>query len=529
MRIALIKKRIVAWIAGLIVLFAVLLTSSLFQFKAQTPQPQTKPTPSPTPKPTDEEIDPDDVIRVKTNLVNSPVLVVGRSGKFVPSLKQDDFEIFEEGVKQEIAYFAPVDGAVTVSLLLDTSRSALFNLSDIQDAAIAFVDSMRPQDQAQVITFAEDIKVLAGPTSDRAVLRRAIRNSRTGGSTRLYDAIDFVLTQQPNSVGGRKALLLFSDGIDNASTSSTYDSNALAIQKSDVLVYPIQFNTYSLVTKGRRGVAPVGSGFSKEDYARADAYLHLLADLSGTGVYPAVQINDLDRAVSKIVDELHNEYSLGYYPKAPGQPGDVRRLEVRVNQRQLIVRARAGYVVDGNGAAMRMAKSGGLQLESGSTSAEMSLPVTSSANDQRSQIGARWICKGPNAPTDYVVVQEGFDAHCPPSTRSGDRTNAWHLRKPGLRDTLCKGFLMWNGREIPGAPVPTGYVVTGETQSDSCAKSIDANRRANAWTIRLPQGRETICKGFTIPRGYVVVSETTIAECPEVTNRKNAWTIQIKE
>src|ERR1043165_7887394 len=97
-----------------------------------------------------QEVSPDDVIRVKTTLVNSPVLVIGRDGKFVPALRREDFEVYENGVKQEIAYFAPVENPYTVALLIDTSRSALFDLQDIQEAAVAFVEKMRPNDRALV-------------------------------------------------------------------------------------------------------------------------------------------------------------------------------------------------------------------------------------------------------------------------------------------------------------------------------------------------------------------------------------------
>src|SRR6185437_4438717 len=115
---------------------------------------------------TAQEVGPDDVIRVKTTLVNSPVLVIGRDGKYIPNLRREDFEVYENGVKQDIAYFAPVENPFTVALLIDTSRSALFDLQDIQEAAIAFVEKMRPNDRALVITFASDVAVLAEPTSD---------------------------------------------------------------------------------------------------------------------------------------------------------------------------------------------------------------------------------------------------------------------------------------------------------------------------------------------------------------------------
>ena len=95
-----------------------------------------------------QEVAPDDVIRVKTTLVNSPVLVIGRDGKFVPNLRRDDFEIYENGDKHDIAYFASVENPFTVAIVIDTSRSALFDLGDIQEAAIAFVDKMRANDRS---------------------------------------------------------------------------------------------------------------------------------------------------------------------------------------------------------------------------------------------------------------------------------------------------------------------------------------------------------------------------------------------
>src|SRR5215510_6741069 len=123
---------------ALLILIATLSLGQRAQTASQSNQTKPKATPSPTP-PAGEEVDPDDVIRVKTSLVTSPVLVIGRSGKFVPSLKQLDFQIFDDGVQQEIAYFAPVETPVTIVLLIDTSRSTSFSLSEIQDAAIAVV------------------------------------------------------------------------------------------------------------------------------------------------------------------------------------------------------------------------------------------------------------------------------------------------------------------------------------------------------------------------------------------------------
>lgn len=526
---------LIAIITLLLVFGAVVLThrDALEQTAtAQTQGTQARPSPTATPTPnptTDEEIDPGDVIRVKTTLVNSPVLVIGRNGKFVPNLRRPDFEIFEDGVKQDIAYFAPVETPVTVALLIDTSRSAVFNLIDIQDAAIAFIDSLRDGDRALVVTFSDELLVLAEPTSDREILRRAIRSARPGGGTRVYDAIDFVLKDRLAAMPGRKAAILFSDGVDNASRSATEESNVRNLKNSDTLIYPVQFNTYNRMksqNEARQRRAPVGSGYSDEDYQRANNYLHTLANTSGTGVYPADEIRDLNQAVANIVDELHNEYSVGYYPRNPVQSGEVRRIEVRVSFPQLVVKARTAYAVDKVGAVVRIATSGRRMTNPGQ-SANASLPIARSDDGPQLPLGARWICKGPELPADFVVVKEGFVAHCPASNRAGDTTNAWFIRKPGPIETSCKGFLIWNGAEIPGASVPAGYVVTGETDSASCAKSSNESNKANAWTIRLPREREIVCKGFQIPRGYVVVGEQRSSECAAKAGA-NAWVIQTK-
>lgn len=474
-----------------------------------------------------QEIDPGDVIRVKTTLVNSPVLVIGRDGKFVPNLRREDFEVFENGIKQEIAYFAPVDNPFTVAILIDTSRSALFDLQDIQEAAIAFVDRMRPKDRAIVVSFSSETTVLAEATSDRETLQRAIRSARPGGNSRVYDALNFVLTNQLARLEGKTALVLFTDAVDNDSRNATFDSLLQQAARSESVIYPVQFSTYDYMkarSTSAKFTPPEGSGFSEQDYERADVFLHQLAGTSGTGVYPAFDINDLDKAVASIVDELHNEYSIGYYPRTQGQPGEVRTVQVRVNQPQLVVRARSSYVIDKSGAAIRTAeKASAVVSRVEESSGSIPLPR---ANEAEPDTEGRWLCKGPDAPSDFAVVKEGFVAHCPPSTHANDQTNAWFIKKPGPTEILCKGFMTVNGREVAGVPVPAGYVVTGETESAVCAKSSKAPITANAWEIRLPRQNEVVCKGFPLPRGFVVVDERSVPTCPLMRGRRNAWVIR---
>ena len=476
-----------------------------------------------------QEIDPDDVIRVKTSLVNSPVLVIGRDGKYVPNLGREDFQVFENGVKQEIAYFAPVDNPFTVALLIDTSRSTVFNLQDIQHAALAFVEKMRPRDRAVVVSFSDDFNVLTEATSDPEILRSAIASIRPGGGSRVYDAVDSLI-EELNRIEGRTALILFSDGVDNDSQKATFESTLRKAERSDTLIYPVQFSTYDRMkarAPTRSSLPAEGTGFSEQDYRRAGAYLRRLADATSTGIYPAAEISDLDRAIASIVDELHNEYSIGYYPRNAGVSGEQRRVEVRVNRPQLVVRARTGYVVDRLGAVTRTANTQ-RALTPVTIESDASLPVSRTDPVTKPGSEGRWVCKSTDPPIDSVIVKEGFISHCATSARANDETNAWLVRKPGPHETMCKAFVVLKDREVAAAPLPEGYVVIGEVKSAACANSTNPEVTTNAWEIRVPGPRETVCKGFPLPRGYVMTGETFVPRCPALNTDLNAWIIRAK-
>jgi hypothetical protein len=134
-----------------------------------------------------------------------------------------------------------------------------------------------------------------------------------------------------NRIEGRTALILFSDGVDNDSPKRRLSkARCERSKRSDTLIYPVQFSTYDRM-KSRTPAPSISAGgrhrgFSEQDYRRAGAYLRRLADTTSTGVYPAAEISDLDHAISSIVDELHNEYSIGYYPRDAGRSGEQKRV-----------------------------------------------------------------------------------------------------------------------------------------------------------------------------------------------------------
>src|SRR5262245_7790640 len=210
---------------------------------------------------TDSKISPEgetiegDVIRVDTSLVMVPVTVVDRYGRYVPLLQRSNFKIFEDGTEQKIAYFATTDQPITVVLLIDTSGSTSFRLEDIQNAAISFASKLKSDDQVMVMSFDDRINVLSRPTSDRALITKAIRRTRTGGGTRLYDAVDSIFTQQLKTISGRKAVVLFTDGVDTTSHRASYDSTLRQAEESDAPIYSVDYDT-----SGTGGVMGRGTG-----------------------------------------------------------------------------------------------------------------------------------------------------------------------------------------------------------------------------------------------------------------------------
>jgi hypothetical protein len=201
-----------------------------------------------------------DVLTVNTNLVTVPVKVMDRAGKNILNLQRKDFHIFENGVEQRIAYFATVDAPFTVVLLLDTSGSTEFKMEDIQNAAISFVNQLKHQDRVMVMSFDDQIQTFCDPTNDRAELVQAIRQTKTGDSTRLYDAVEQVIQQKLRSIPGRKAVVLFTDGVDTASGHGTYKSTLKLVQESDAGVYVVAYDTSGDLFGGAASTKTVNGG-----------------------------------------------------------------------------------------------------------------------------------------------------------------------------------------------------------------------------------------------------------------------------
>lgn len=215
------------------------------------PQPKAQPTPPSTPEPIPEpspELSPQpdqqdiETVKTDTNLVTVPVIAMTREGNYVPDLRQEDFSVSEDGEPQQPAFFATVTAPFHVVLLLDTSGSTKEKLGQIRQAAIAFVEQLQSGDRVKVISFDDAVRDFGEFTNDRAVLRGAINKTTSGGSTKLYDAFEMALASI-KTIKGRKAIVLFSDGVDSYSDASTFDSTLKRLDEEGVIVYPIRYET----------------------------------------------------------------------------------------------------------------------------------------------------------------------------------------------------------------------------------------------------------------------------------------------
>jgi len=351
----------------------------------QKPNHRPAPLPTPTPTPSPEEDAPgvkdspdsDDVVEVDTRLVTIPVRVLDRRNRFIGGLKQESFTILEDNVEQEIAYFTNEAQPFTVALVLDMSYSTVFKISDIQTAAISFIDQLRPEDKVIVISFDEAVHMLCEATSDRAKIYRAIRSTRIATGTSLYEAVAMTMNDRFRSIKGRKAIVLFTDGVDTTSMRSSNGENLRDAMEVDALIYPIRYDTFAdvqsmknrpmidipiakprtpptvptsgpfptSIPQGPAVKTPNDKGTTIEEYKAAEEYLDRLATFTGGTVHVASTFGNLNNAFTKIASELREFYSIGYYPTSEEIPGKMRRIKVRVNQPNVAIRARDSYVV----------------------------------------------------------------------------------------------------------------------------------------------------------------------------------------
>jgi Ca-activated chloride channel family protein len=337
--------------------------------------------------------DTDEVVRVDTQLVDVPIVVTDRSGKPILNLKQVNFDVFEDGKKQELAEFGSTTAPFEVALLLDTSGSTRSELQLIQLAAKQFIASLRPGDRVAVIAFETDRRagqafaatsVLSDITDDRAKLQSAVDNLKTSNGTPYYDSlirvVDQVFKQRPTEeFRGRRALVALTDGVDSTS-SSEFSEAREKIEAAGIVTYFIQVDTRPFFEENLLGDCQSAIRFSqaqirryyrafgtksdmekatsfcqlgdferlavsKKLYEIADEEMNALSKSSGGRVFPVGDLNEARTAFKSVAAEIGTKYSLGYYSSNEKRDGTYRKITVQLKGLPpgAAVRAREGY------------------------------------------------------------------------------------------------------------------------------------------------------------------------------------------
>jgi Ca-activated chloride channel family protein len=272
--------------------------------------------------------------RVGVEVVSLNVTVTDNAARFVTDLAAEDFEVFEDGVKQDITFFTRTNLPIALALLIDSSASMEGRLSVAQEAAIGFARRLRPQDLAEIVDFDSRVAILQPFSNLTSELEQAIRKTSAGGSTSMYNAVYIALQHLKRTVAPtvedirRQAIVVLSDGEDTSSLLS-FDEVLDLAKRSETAVYAIGLRSEE--DSRARG------------FREAEFVLRQLAQETGGRVFFPGSVSDLATIYGQIADELSSQYTLGYSSRNTKRDGAWRRVVVRVGRPSLTTRTKLGY------------------------------------------------------------------------------------------------------------------------------------------------------------------------------------------
>jgi Ca-activated chloride channel family protein len=268
------------------------------------------------------------------------VVVVDPQQQFVPGLNARNFAVYEDGVQQDVSFFAAAELPLDLGVLLDTSASMRDKIVTAQKAAVGFVSALRPVDRLLVIDIKDSSRVLAPLSNDLNTAKSAILGTYADGGTALYNGLyltlkEMVRHKQVGEDPRRQALVLLSDGDDTTSIVAYEDVMELAKQ-AGISIYPIMLRSSEFESQPARR----DPGVSKSEYG-----MKALAQETGGRSFPALEIDDLSGIYKAIGQELASQYALGYTSTNQRRDGAYRRVNVRIVDRaNAQPRTRAGYL-----------------------------------------------------------------------------------------------------------------------------------------------------------------------------------------
>jgi Ca-activated chloride channel family protein len=271
-------------------------------------------------------------IRSGVELVSLNVTVTDGT-KYVTDLNEPDFDVFEDGVKQDLTFFSRMQQPIALAVLLDTSNSMEARLPMAQEAAVGFAKRLRPVDTMEVVAFNSQVDIVQPMTNDIASLEKAIRGTTVNGSTSLYNAIYVSLkglkrarAQSAEDIR-RQALVVLSDG-DDTSSMMPYEEVLDLAKRSETAIYAIGLRQTEI---------------GRPRFKEAEFVLRQLSQETGGRPYFINSVVELPKIYQQISEELASQYSLAYTSKNRLRTGAWRRIDVRIARDGLTARTRRGY------------------------------------------------------------------------------------------------------------------------------------------------------------------------------------------
>jgi Ca-activated chloride channel homolog len=267
--------------------------------------------------------------KVSTNTVALYATVTDSDKRLVPDLVESDFEVYDNGKLQAITSFDNRPLPITVVVMLDSSGSMTLALDLVKSAAEQFLLRMMPEDQGMVGAFNDKIQFLPDAfTSSRDELIRSLKNLDFGYPTRLYDAVSESMTQL-NGIPGRKVVLVFTDGDDNASKVGSGDVTDRA-RTEDVMIYSV-------------GLENVYFNGQQKVRSSPDRGLKRMSEETGGGFFLLKKTDELGATFTRVAQELHSQYVLGFTPQT--LDGKIHKIDVKIKEKpSMMARARKSYV-----------------------------------------------------------------------------------------------------------------------------------------------------------------------------------------
>lgn len=291
----------------------------------------------------DQNQDPGDVLNLDTELVMLDVSVLDKANRPIFDLTKDRFQVLEDGVPQSVDFFSREQAPVSLALAIDTSGSMRSKLDAVVQAATNLVNGDKPQDEAAVIQFKDQVELIEEFTSEKGDVVDALGDLIANGQTSLLDAItlssDYV---QKDGHHRRKALVVVSDGLERGSYYSL-DQVVEHMRKLDVRLYLIGFT---------QDLEDSAGLFKKSQKTKAEQLLRTLAEETGGRAFFPSDLGDLGPITDQIAQDLRTVYAIGYYPTNTKKDGTYRKVDVRMlgtDQKvdpKLSARTRAGYTAD---------------------------------------------------------------------------------------------------------------------------------------------------------------------------------------